>query len=84
MTEQADQLHHDNVPAHSTAFVQAFLVKQHITQSVKPLQHRFGSLRILAVSKAKIAVESEEICKCDGHTVHQLSSASHCRLTRPV
>jgi hypothetical protein len=28
--------------------------------------------------KAKIAVEREEICECDGHTVHKLS---HCRLT---
>jgi len=31
MTEQADQLHHDNVPAHSTALVQVFLAKHHIT-----------------------------------------------------
>jgi hypothetical protein len=31
MTEQADQLHHDNAPAHSTAVVQAFLAKHHIT-----------------------------------------------------
>jgi hypothetical protein len=32
MTERADQLHHDDVPAHSTALVQAFWVKHHITQ----------------------------------------------------
>jgi hypothetical protein len=32
MTEQADQLHHDNAPAHSTALVQAFVAKHHITQ----------------------------------------------------
>jgi histone-lysine N-methyltransferase SETMAR len=32
MTEQADQLHHDNAPAHSTALMQAFLAKHHITQ----------------------------------------------------
>jgi len=38
-----------------------------------PLQPRFGSLRLLAFPKAKIAVEREEICKCDGHTVHKLS-----------
>jgi hypothetical protein len=37
------------------------------------LQPRFGSLRILAFHKAKIAVEREEICECDGHTVHKLS-----------
>jgi hypothetical protein len=32
MTERADQLHHDNAPAISTALVQAFLAKHHITQ----------------------------------------------------
>jgi hypothetical protein len=38
-----------------------------------PLQPRFGSLRLLAFPKAKIAVEREEICECNGHTVHKLS-----------
>ena len=38
-----------------------------------PLQPRFGSLRLLVFPKAKIAVEREEICECDGHTVHKLS-----------
>jgi hypothetical protein len=38
-----------------------------------PLQPRFGSLRLLVFPKAKIAVESKEICECDGHTVHKLS-----------
>jgi hypothetical protein len=37
------------------------------------LQPRFDSLRLLAFPKAKIAVEREEICECDGHTVHKLS-----------
>jgi hypothetical protein len=32
MTEQAGKIHHDNAPAHSTALVQAFLAKHHITQ----------------------------------------------------
>jgi hypothetical protein len=36
MTERADQLHHDNAPAHSTALVQAFLAKHHITQVFQP------------------------------------------------
>jgi hypothetical protein len=32
-TERADQIHHDNAPAHSTALVQAFFgAKHHITQ----------------------------------------------------
>ena len=38
-----------------------------------PLQPRFGSQRLLTFSKAKIAVEREEICECDGHTIHKLS-----------
>jgi hypothetical protein len=36
MTEQAEQLHHNNAPAHSTALVQAFLAKHHITQVSQP------------------------------------------------
>jgi hypothetical protein len=56
MTERADQLHHGSAPAHSTALVQAFLAKHHITQVCQPpLQLRFGSLRLLAFPKAKIA-----------------------------
>ena len=34
-----------------------------------PLQPRFGSLRILAFPKDKIALERVEICECDGHIV---------------
>jgi len=37
-----------------------------------PLQPRFGSMRLLASPKAKIAFESE-ICECDSHTVHKFS-----------
>jgi len=71
MIERADQLHNDNAPAHSTAVTQAFLTKRHITQVCQPpLQARFGSLRLLAFPKAKIAVEREEICECDSQTVH--------------
>jgi len=36
-----------------------------------PLQHRFGSLRTYGFPKAKITLESEEICECDRHTVHK-------------
>jgi transposase len=35
-TERADQLHHKKAPAHSTALVQAFLAKHHITQVCQP------------------------------------------------
>jgi len=75
MTERADQLHHDNAPAHSTALVQAFfLAKHHITQVYQiPVQPRFGSLQLLAFPEAKIAVEREEFCECGGHTVHKFS-----------
>jgi hypothetical protein len=38
-----------------------------------PLQPIFGSPPLLVFPKAKIAVESEDICKCDSHTVHMLS-----------
>jgi hypothetical protein len=42
-------------------------------RSASPPQSRFGSLWLLAFPKAKIAVEREKICKCDGHTVHKHS-----------
>ena len=38
-----------------------------------PLQPGFGSLRLLAFPKTKIAFEREEICECYRHTVHTLS-----------
>ena len=74
MTERADQFHHDNAPAHSTALVQAlfFGKTSHHPGLSAPLQPRFGSLRLLAFPKSKIAIE-REICECDGHTVHKLS-----------
>jgi hypothetical protein len=38
-----------------------------------PQQPRLSSLRLLASPKAKLAVESEEICEWDGYKVHNLS-----------
>jgi len=38
-----------------------------------PLQPRFGPLLLMTFPKAKIAVESEEICEFDVPTVHRLS-----------
>ena len=75
VTERADQLRHDNAPAHSAALVQAFFFWQSITspRSVNSLQPRFGSLRLLAFPRAKIAFERKEIYEYDGHTVHKLS-----------
>ena len=78
MNERADQLRYDNAPAHSTTLVQAFFfwvggkASNHPGLSV-PLQPRFSSLRLLAFPKDKIAVERDEICECDDHTVHKLS-----------
>ena len=37
------------------------------------LQPRFSSLRLIAFPKAKIAIEMEEICECDGDIVQTLS-----------
>jgi hypothetical protein len=38
-----------------------------------PLKPRFGSLWLLVFPKAKLAIESEEICEWEGHTVHKQS-----------
>ena len=75
MTERADQLHLDNAPAHSTALVPAFFFGKasHHPGLTALLQPRFGSLRLLAFPQAKFAAEREEICECDGHTVHKPS-----------
>jgi len=74
MTERADQLHRHDAPAHSTALIQAFFGEaSHHPGLSANLQPRFGSLRLLASSKDKIAVDLEEICECDGHTAQQLS-----------
>ena len=74
MTERADQLHHDNAPAHSTALVQSFSGKaSQYPDLPDPLEPRFGSLQLLAFPKTKIAVDMEDICEFDAHTVHKLS-----------
>jgi hypothetical protein len=74
MIERADQLHHDSAPVHFTALVQAFFGKASLHPGfTAPLQSIFGSLPLLAFPKAKLAVDKEEICECDGHTVHKLS-----------
>jgi hypothetical protein len=75
MTGRADNIHQDYAPAHSTALVQDFFfgkASRHpgLSAALKPI---FGSLRLLDVAKAKIAVENEAIGECDGHTLHQLS-----------
>ena len=76
MTKRADQLHHDNAPAHSTALVKAFFFGKtsRYPGLSAPLHPTFGSLRLLVFfPKVKIVVEREETWECDGHTVHKLS-----------
>jgi hypothetical protein len=76
MIKRADQLNHDNAPAHFTALVQAFFVaKHHITQICQPPPYspNLAPCDFWLFPKLKIAVEREEICECDGHTVHKLS-----------
>jgi len=74
VTERADQQICINAYAYSTALVQAFFGKMlHHPGLSAPLQPKFGSLQLLAFPKDKIAVESEEICECDSHTVRKLS-----------
>jgi hypothetical protein len=64
----ADQVRHDNAPAHSTALVKAFFVKaSHYPGLSAILQPTFGSLRLLDFPKAKIAFEKEETYECDRH-----------------
>jgi hypothetical protein len=38
-----------------------------------PLQPRFGSPRLVAFPKARIAFEMEEVCECGGHSLHKPS-----------
>jgi histone-lysine N-methyltransferase SETMAR len=79
MTKQADQLHHNNAPAHSTALMQA-LTMHHITKVCQPLPPYSPDLApcdFWLFPKAKITVE-KDICECASHTVHKLSQ---CHLT---
>ena len=78
MIERADDLHRANTSAHSTALTQIFVFGKasHHPGLLAPLQPRFGSLRLVAFPKAKIAVEREEICECDGHAVHSVNGVS--------
>ena len=77
MTERVDQLKHDNAPAHSTDLVQAFLFWQSIISPRSlspPYRPDLGPCGFcFFFSKAKIAVERQEFCECEGHTVRKLS-----------
>jgi hypothetical protein len=48
-------------------------IKSHHPGLSALLQPTFGSLRLTAFPRAKIAVEREEICECGCHTIYQLS-----------
>jgi len=74
MTELAYQLHHYNAPFQFYSSRAGFFGKpSHHLRLLPPSPYRRGSLRLLSSSKAKIAVEREEIYEWDGHTVHKLS-----------
>jgi len=62
------------LPILQLSFRLFFLAKHHVAHMCQPsLQPRFDSLRLLAFPKAKIVVESGEICEYDVHTIHNLS-----------
>ena len=68
------QPHHNNALAHSTVLVQVFFFGKtsHHPGLSSPLQPRFGSLRLLAFPKAKIAIERRTFVKA---TVTQYTSS---------
>ena len=73
-TERADQRICINASATFYSSRAGFYSKtSHYRGVSAPLQPRFGSLRLLGFPKANVALESEEIGKRDGHTVHKLS-----------
>jgi len=82
MTERADQLHRTmRLPILQLScklFFFFFCKASRHPDLSAPLQPKFGSLQLLAFTKAKIAVEREEICECNGHIAHKLT---HRRLT---
>jgi len=73
MTERAGQRICINKPAHSTALVKVFLAKHRITQVCQHLYSPdFAPCDFWFFPKLKPQLK-EEICECDGHTVHKLS-----------
>ena len=55
------QLHHNNVPAQVSSLIQFFGKTSNHPGDSAPLQHRFGTLRLLSFPKTKITFEREEI-----------------------
>ena len=55
------QLHHDNVPTHTSHLMQSFWWNIKSPRWLIPLQPRFRILRLLASPKTKITFEREEI-----------------------
>jgi hypothetical protein len=71
MTERADKRICIIAPVHFTALLQAFFGGQNIA-SPRSVITPTAQVWLLDFPKAKIALEREEICECDGHTVHKL------------
>jgi transposase len=73
MTERADQVHHDNAPAHSTALMHAFLAKHHITQVCQPpYSPNLAPCNFWLFPKIKSPLKGRRFFECDSHTVHKL------------
>jgi len=69
-SSRSGNIHQCAIPFYSSRA--GFGIISHQSSLSAPLQHRFGSLRLMGFAKVKIAVTSE-ICECDGHTVLKLS-----------
>jgi hypothetical protein len=74
MTERADHRICINAPAQFKALVQTFLENQCITQVCQHFYSpELAPCDLCFFPKINIAVESEEICECERHTVHKVS-----------
>jgi hypothetical protein len=87
MTERADQLHHDNAPAHSTALVQAFFFWQSIT-SPRSVSSPPAQIWLPATSgffpKLKSPLKGGDVWIRRSRSTQARSTASHCPLTSPT
>ena len=85
ITERADQLHYDNAPVHSTALVQAFLARHHITQVCQPpYSTDLVPSDFWFFPKLKPPLKGRVFVNGRSHSTLAQSKASHCRLTSPT
>jgi hypothetical protein len=84
MTERADQLHHDNAPAHSTPFVQALLQSITLPTSVSPPTDQIWFPATSGFSQSWNRLWKGDLWIRRSHNTQAQSMASHCRLTSPT